>query len=361
MPREDRVDDLRHDGVVEADDAGEEHALRTQPLHQVFANLVLHAPPALASGRHVVAELSERCCTGRGGHSRILHRQALLRLGRWPSFLRPGCPGPSRLRTAAARRSGPRTPSRRSTTACRSARTVSSSTSTCRATASSSSTTTPRWNAPRARAVRCRRSAPVNSTASTPVTGSRRCPRIISSYPFRGRGLGIPRLGAVLQRYRDARLIIELKAPSTELARRTIDEVRAASAIDRVVLGSFYWQPLNAARRYEPRIPTGAAREETRWALYRSRLRWPLGRPSYREFQVPIRAGSTDDRHAAFHRACAQGRVARARVDSRRSRGDRAAARLGGRQRDQRSAGCGRGRRAEMDCTAGVNNPRAPS
>ncbi len=113
------------------------------------------------------------------------------------------------------------------------------------------------------------------------------------SYPFRGRGLGIPRLGAVLQRYRDARLIIELKAPSTELARRTIDEVRAASAIDRVVLGSFHWQPLNAARRYEPRIPTGAARGETRWALYRSRLRWPLGRPSYREFQVPIRAGST--------------------------------------------------------------------
>jgi glycerophosphoryl diester phosphodiesterase len=88
-------------------------------------------------------------------------------------------------------------------------------------------------------------------------------------------------------------LIIELKTASAALAERTIDEVRRADAVDRVVLGSFYWHALNAARRYEPRIPTGAAREETRWALYRSRIRWPLGRTKYREFQVPIRAGST--------------------------------------------------------------------
>jgi glycerophosphoryl diester phosphodiesterase len=50
---------------------------------------------------------------------------------------------------------------------------------------------------------------------------------------------------------------------------------------------------LHQARTYEPRIPTGAAQEETRWALYRSRIRWPLGRTRYREFQVPERSGST--------------------------------------------------------------------
>jgi glycerophosphoryl diester phosphodiesterase len=60
-----------------------------------------------------------------------------------------------------------------------------------------------------------------------------------------------------------------------------------------VALGSFHWRALHEARRYEPRIPTGAAKEETRWALYRSRLRWPLGRTKYRELQVPERAGST--------------------------------------------------------------------
>jgi glycerophosphoryl diester phosphodiesterase len=112
-------------------------------------------------------------------------------------------------------------------------------------------------------------------------------------YPFRGRGIGISRLREVLDRHREARVIIELKTPESELARRTIDDVRAAGALERVVLGSFHGRALQEARRYEPRLPTGAAREETRWALYRSRLRWPLGRTPYREFQVPERSGPT--------------------------------------------------------------------
>jgi glycerophosphoryl diester phosphodiesterase len=112
-------------------------------------------------------------------------------------------------------------------------------------------------------------------------------------FPYRGAGFGIPRLREVLRRYPSMRFIIELKAGEPELAHRTIDEIRAASAIDRVALGSFYWRVLHAARAYEPRIPTGASQEETRWALYRSWFRWPLGRTKYREFQVPERYGMT--------------------------------------------------------------------
>jgi glycerophosphoryl diester phosphodiesterase len=113
------------------------------------------------------------------------------------------------------------------------------------------------------------------------------------TYPFRGQQIGVPRLRAVLERHRSARFIIELKTPEAELARRTIDEVRAVGVVDRVALGSFHWRALHEARRYEPRIPTGAAQEETRWALYRSRVRWPLGRTKYRELQVPERVGDT--------------------------------------------------------------------
>jgi glycerophosphoryl diester phosphodiesterase len=113
------------------------------------------------------------------------------------------------------------------------------------------------------------------------------------SFPFRGRGIGIPTLATVLRRYPNARVIVELKTGDEELARRTVDAVRAADAVERVALGSFYRQGLQAARRYEPRLATGAAREETRWALYRSRLRWPIGRTNYSELQVPVRAGST--------------------------------------------------------------------
>jgi glycerophosphoryl diester phosphodiesterase len=114
-----------------------------------------------------------------------------------------------------------------------------------------------------------------------------------AAYPFRGQQIGVPRLRRVLERHSSARFIIELKTPEAELARRTIDEVRAAGLVDRVALGSFHWRALHEARRYEPRIPTGAAKEETRWALYRSRLGWPLGRTKYRELQVPERAGAT--------------------------------------------------------------------
>ena len=110
-------------------------------------------------------------------------------------------------------------------------------------------------------------------------------------FPYRGLGIGIPRLRDVLARYPTARCIIELKGNEPELARRTIDEIRRASAVERTALGSFYWRVLNAARAYEPRIPTGASQEETRWALYRSWVGWPLGRTRYREFQVPERMG----------------------------------------------------------------------
>jgi glycerophosphoryl diester phosphodiesterase len=112
-------------------------------------------------------------------------------------------------------------------------------------------------------------------------------------YPFRGQHIGVPTLRSVLERHQTTRYIIELKTPETDLARKTIDEIRAAGLVDRVALGSFHWRALREARRYEPRIPTGAAKEETRWALYRSRIGWPLGRTKYRELQVPERAGST--------------------------------------------------------------------
>jgi glycerophosphoryl diester phosphodiesterase len=110
---------------------------------------------------------------------------------------------------------------------------------------------------------------------------------------FAGSVGGVPSLRDVLRRYRDASLIIELKVNDPTLAHKTIEEVRAADAVDRVALGSFGTRVLRAARAYEPRIRTGSSREETRLALYRSWVRWPVRRPPYQEYQVPEVAGST--------------------------------------------------------------------
>ena len=114
-----------------------------------------------------------------------------------------------------------------------------------------------------------------------------------TTFPFRGTGIGIPTLATVLERYPGVPLIIELKLASAELARKTLELATTAGALERIAIGSFSGEALRAARRIAPAVRTGAGREETRWALYRSWVRWPLGRPAYQEFQVPERSGTT--------------------------------------------------------------------
>lgn len=113
------------------------------------------------------------------------------------------------------------------------------------------------------------------------------------AFPFRGQGWGIPRLRDVLQRFPVVPLIIELKVNRPDLGQRVVDELRAARAIERVSVGSFGGRVLAAVRAAEPRLQTGASREEARWALYRSWARWPIRLPAYQEFQLPERSGGT--------------------------------------------------------------------
>lgn len=126
-------------------------------------------------------------------------------------------------------------------------------------------------------------------------------------FPFRGRGINIPTLAAVLARYRDVPVVIELKVNHADLARAVVGVVREADAIERVCLGSFGWLVLREARHLEPALATSASREEVRWALYRSWCRWPVKRVPYGGYQVPEWSGRThvvsqrfvQDAHAA--------------------------------------------------------------
>jgi glycerophosphoryl diester phosphodiesterase len=104
---------------------------------------------------------------------------------------------------------------------------------------------------------------------------------------------GVPTLADVLRRYADIGVIIELKEADPRLATAVIDEVKRAGALERVCLGSFSWQALRAARRYEPAVATSAARFEVRLALYASWVNLHLGRRAFEAFQVPETSGST--------------------------------------------------------------------
>jgi glycerophosphoryl diester phosphodiesterase len=104
---------------------------------------------------------------------------------------------------------------------------------------------------------------------------------------------GVPTLAQVLATYRDARVIIELKLNHRELAAPVVEAIRRADAFDRACVGSFGYRVLRAVRELAPAMATSAAREEVRWALYRSWCRWPVKHVGYRGYQVPERAGYT--------------------------------------------------------------------
>lgn len=103
----------------------------------------------------------------------------------------------------------------------------------------------------------------------------------------------VPTLAEVLSRYPDQRVIIEMKVNSPELAAATVAAIRRADAVDRVCLGSFGLRVLRAARALEPAIATSGAREEVRWALYRSWVRWPVSHVAYTGYQIPEMSGRT--------------------------------------------------------------------
>jgi glycerophosphoryl diester phosphodiesterase len=111
-------------------------------------------------------------------------------------------------------------------------------------------------------------------------------------HPFRGQGIGVPRLEDAMRRFPGARVIVEMKGGEPELARAVADVLHRTSAIERVCVGSFAQRSLDTLRREFPEIATSASPPETRWTLHRSWVRWPLGsRRAFTAFQVPERAG----------------------------------------------------------------------
>lgn len=103
----------------------------------------------------------------------------------------------------------------------------------------------------------------------------------------------VPTLESVLARFRETRIIIELKVNSSRLAQAVVGLVRRAGAVDRVCVGGFGRRAIRAVRAIDPAIATSAAREEVRYALYRSWCRCPVRTARYGGYQVPERAGAT--------------------------------------------------------------------
>lgn len=122
--------------------------------------------------------------------------------------------------------------------------------------------------------------------------------------------LNVPTLRQVLERYPQARIIIELKEPGEAMARGVVEEVRRAKAVARVCLGSFSVRVLRIARAIDPQLATSGGRWEVRLALYRSWIYLSPGRPRYQAFQVPETSGTTRVVSPRFVRLAHQAGVA---------------------------------------------------
>jgi glycerophosphoryl diester phosphodiesterase len=111
---------------------------------------------------------------------------------------------------------------------------------------------------------------------------------IDGAFPFRGQGIGVPRLDDVLHKHRDTRIIIEIKGSEPALARAVAASVKKAGAVDRICVSSFEQRSVDMIRAEHPEIATSASVGEARWTLHRSWVRWPwVSRQPYFAFQVP--------------------------------------------------------------------------
>lgn len=109
-----------------------------------------------------------------------------------------------------------------------------------------------------------------------------------SLFPFRGQGIGIPRLDDVLKKHPNARVIVEMKGDDPELARAVAASIKKAGAVDRTCVSSFQQRSVDTIRAEHPEIATSASVREARWTLHRSWVRWPwVSQQPYFAFQVP--------------------------------------------------------------------------
>ncbi len=106
------------------------------------------------------------------------------------------------------------------------------------------------------------------------------------AHPWRGQGIGVPRLAEVLRRYPDRRLIIELKDDDARLGEAAAALLRRDGGLERICVAGFGARAVAAVRRDLPEVATSAHMAEVRRALYAAWVGWSV-RGAYGGYQVP--------------------------------------------------------------------------
>ena len=94
------------------------------------------------------------------------------------------------------------------------------------------------------------------------------------TFPFRGKGLGVPTLAEVLERHARLRMVIELKVRTAEFAHAVCNVARDSGMASRVLIASFDHAALRAFRQSCPEVATSMSAREAQafWVFGRLRL-----------------------------------------------------------------------------------------
>jgi glycerophosphoryl diester phosphodiesterase len=108
-------------------------------------------------------------------------------------------------------------------------------------------------------------------------------------FPYRGQGVGVPRLEDLLRRWPDMPFIVEIKGDSPATATRVLDVLRDTNADERAIVGGFSMAVLNEVRRARPTLLTSASSAEVQSALRRAYFFVRPRRTGFDLFQAPVR------------------------------------------------------------------------
>ena len=110
-----------------------------------------------------------------------------------------------------------------------------------------------------------------------------------TEFSYRGAGVTLPTLAEVLAAFPTTAVNVELKQDSGDAAVSLCETVRAAGAVDRVMVGSFHGGPLATFREACPEVSTSASQNEVIVFLALEKLRLSaVLTPPYDALQVPV-------------------------------------------------------------------------
>ena len=168
------------------------------------------------------------------------------------------------------------------------------------------------------RSIGPRRARPVWPTRSELAPRGRRLPvQVDAAFPFRGRGIGVPRWSRSLARYPTPRHHRDEGIAPT-LARAVLDVLRRADAVERVCLGSFGRRVLERRARSSPAWPRARRERKCGGRCTDRGVRWPVSRVAVsRVSGAASSPGRTRGGLAAVRRRGPSRRARRAGLDGR--------------------------------------------